>query len=105
MHGRQTPALQVCVPCVHAQTLGPQDLVCPLMQPQFSSTVPSQLLSTPSHISASGDWPPMHAPHWPLLQICVPCVQIPTLLPHTCVSPSSTWPSQSSSRPLHVSVC
>lgn len=73
-----------------------------------SSISPLQLSSRPLHNSlARGLTSPVHGPHWPRLsQSCSPCLQMPTLLPQTCLcpgvhtQPSSIWPLQLSSMPL-----
>ena len=70
-----------------------------------SSVMPSQSSSSPLQSSVVGLVAPMHVIA-PLVQASVPVVHSPTLLPHAPPppgSPSSTVPSQSSSRPSQIS--
>src|SRR5690606_11993075 len=87
------------VPAVHAPIAVPQ-LPPP---PGFpSSTRPSQSSSIALHRSMPGPIAPTHVPHVPPVQSWAPAWHAPTSFPHGRLIPSTT-PSQSSSRPLHVS--
>ncbi len=66
------------------------------------SIVPSQSSSTLLHVSADGPVP-LHVPHEPAVQSCVPAVHAPTSVPQTRVSDSSISESQSLSRPSQIS--
>jgi hypothetical protein len=105
VHAPHAPLLHVSVPREHAPVSVPHGRVVPSVQPQPSSTTPSQSSSTtPSQRSIAGEIPPVHVPQLPAEQVCAPSVQAPVSDPHTRVSPSSTTPSQSSSTPLQLSV-
>ena len=70
-----------------------------------SSVPPSQSSSTPLHASAAGTVPPSQT-RVPERQASIPAVQAPVVLPQAAPPPglpSSTEPSQSSSKPLHSS--
>src|SRR5262245_48731538 len=99
-----TPAEQVCVPLRQAPTSVPQGCV------SDSSTLLSQSSSLLLQVSATGPTEPAQVVHWPETQVCVPATHSPVSVPQPRVEPSmqlqpsSTRPSQLSSRPLQVSV-
>jgi hypothetical protein len=72
------------------------------------SVVPSQLLSRPSQISVWGRTAPLQSlPQVPSAeQVCIPCLQVPPVIPHGCVlpgvhtHPSLRMPLQFSSSPF-----
>src|SRR5436853_170493 len=111
------PSEQVLLPPEFAQSL----LVPVGQQPwpahasvRLSSTVPSQSSSLPLHVSGVGPTEPVHTA-LPLTQLVEPALHSPLqfatrppgqFAPHalpTSLGPSSIWPLQSSSMPLHTS--
>src|ERR1043165_1381446 len=94
---RVTPPLQPLAP-----PLAPHGRPSPAT---LSSTTPSQSLSTPSQVSTVGPTSPGHTSA-PFEQVRRPVLHAPIELPHTWLASiglSSTWPLQSSSRPLQRS--
>src|SRR5438270_14089853 len=78
----QVPHAPLAQVCEQAAGLLPHVRTAPLMHAHPSSAVPSQSLSTPSQTSALGPTPPVHAPHLPPEQACVPSLHTPRLVPH-----------------------
>src|SRR3990167_4593209 len=78
----QVPAMvQVWSPSEQAPTFEPQAIVSAGVQAHPSSTMPLQSESSRSpQVSAAGKMEPKQALHTPSSQVCVPCLQVPTLL-------------------------
>lgn len=94
----QLPFVHVRMPWLQGDVALPQAWVCPLVQGQFSLLLPSQFSSfiAASQTSSTGPTPPLHSVlHVPALQVSVPCLHSPMLLPHGRVTSSSIFASQS----------
>ena len=91
------------VPSAHSPTLDPQGVPVP---GTALSAVPSQSLSSPSHVSVVGPTAPVQD-GTPPVHSTVPSAHSPTLEPQGTpmpgMDPSSAVPSQSLSRPSHTS--
>jgi hypothetical protein len=103
------PQRDVSHVCVPRSVARPQTVhVCDVRNPphaKVSSALPLQLLSRPSHVSVCAARSPTHAvDQRPPSHICTPGRHSPVDDPQARERFSSTAPSQSSSRPLQVSV-